>query len=110
MNNLLLLPPIAFFVILIFIIFQMEFFGQYSIKSKLNAPGRDKPYACGEDVPLNKVNPEYKQFFSFAFFFTIMHVVALVVTTYPAKDPRSLAIALIYVLGAVTGLVILFRR
>ncbi len=35
-------------------------------------------------VKVNRIPPEYRQFFPFAFFFTIMHVVALVVTTVPA--------------------------
>lgn len=111
MNNLLLLPPIAFLVVLIFVAFQLMFFGKYGCKAKTDvSSGKCKPYACGEDVPLNKVNPEYRQFFSFAFFFTIMHVVALVVTTYPSKDINALSISLVYVIGAVTGLVILFRK
>lgn len=109
-NYVLLLPPVAFFIILIFVWLQIAFFGKYGCKSTSFAPGKGKQYACGEDVPINRINPEYRQFFLFAFFFTIMHVAALVITTYPAADPGSLSIAFLYILGAITGLVILFRR
>ena len=53
---------------------------------------------------------DYGQFFPFAFFFTILHVVTLVVATSPARTLQGLAIAIIYVLGAILGLFILFRR
>jgi NADH-quinone oxidoreductase subunit A len=63
-----------------------------------------------ETIQSHRVQVDYGQFFPFAFFFTILHVVTLVVATSPARTLESLAIALIYVLGAVLGLFILFRR
>jgi uncharacterized membrane protein HdeD (DUF308 family) len=54
--------------------------------------------------------PEYGQFFSFAFFFSIMHVVALVVATMPTGLPGAYLIAALYVVGALIGLVALLRR
>ena len=69
-----------------------------------------KAYACGEDMPTSLIQPDYSAFFPFAFLFTILHVVALVVTTVPITTPGSLSIAVIYVLGAITALFILFRR
>ncbi len=72
--------------------------------------GKTKPYACGEDVPSGSIHPDYSQFFPFAFFFTIMHVVALMLTTIPAETIRSGGIVFIYIIGAVIGLFILFRR
>ncbi|MFH1452944.1 MAG: hypothetical protein ABIH00_03050 [Armatimonadota bacterium] len=110
MNYLLLLPPVAFVVILIFVALQLFVFGKYGVKSKNDAPGKRKVYACGEDVPVPMVNPEYSQFFSFAFFFTIMHVVALMITTFPAGSISMLAFALFYVVGGITCLFILFRK
>jgi len=55
-----------------------------SLRTTSNAPGKLKAYACGEDIPQTMVQPDYGQFFPFAFFFTILHVVALTVTTLPA--------------------------
>ena len=53
---------------------------------------------------------DYGQFFPFAFFFTILHVVTLIVATSPGRSLQELAIAGVYVLGALLGLSILFRR
>ena len=47
-----------------------------------------EPYACGEDLPDHMIQPDYGQFFPFAFFFTILHVVALMATTVPVADAR----------------------
>lgn len=70
----------------------------------------EKAYACGEDVPTHLIQPDYTEFFPFAFFFTILHVVTLMVATVPMETLGSFSIAVIYIVGAVTGLVILFRR
>lgn len=110
MNNFLLLPPIAFLIILLFVFLQIYLFGKFSCRGKEGLPGKGKQYACGEDAPLSTVGPEYKQFFSFAFFFTIMHVIALVVTTFPSGSAMALTFAFIYVIGGITCLFILFRR
>jgi NADH-quinone oxidoreductase subunit A len=75
-----------------------------------NAAGKGKAYACGEDVKINRVRPEYTNFFSFAFFFTIMHVVALVVATMPVGVKEVLPLALFYVAASAVGLFVLYRR
>ncbi len=84
--------------------------GTLGFKRKGTRGALDKPYAGGETMAHNRVQVDYGQFFPFAFFFTILHVVTLVVATSPARTLESLAIALIYVLGALLGLFILFRR
>jgi hypothetical protein len=72
--------------------------------------GKGKAYACGEDVKDNKAQPDYRQFFPFAFFFTIMHVLALVVATVPEKSVPATAIAVGYGVSLVIGLFVLFRK
>jgi NADH-quinone oxidoreductase subunit A len=81
-----------------------------SLKKK-EGPGNGgtKSYACGEDAATNLVQPDYGQFFPFAFFFTILHVMTLMVTSAPVIDPQSIALAVFYVIGAVAALFILFR-
>ena len=72
-----------------------------------------EPYACGEIPPAHMAVPDYGQFFPFAFFFTILHVVALMVTTVPAAPRETITtfvMAIIYLLGAVVGLTVLYRR
>ena len=81
-----------------------------SYKAKKEDEASTKAYACGEDMPTSMIQPDYSAFFPFAFLFTILHVVALIVTTAPIETAGSFTIALIYVAGAVTALFILFRR
>ncbi len=37
-----------------------------------DTPGKLAPYACGEDMPSHLMQPDYSQFFPFAFFFTVI--------------------------------------
>ena len=110
MSMILLFPPVAFTIILIVVWALSTASGTLSLKRKGPRGALDKPYAGGEDVQKHRFQPDYGQFFPFAFFFTIMHVVTLIVATSPARTLESLFIAGIYVLGALVGLVMLFRR
>jgi NADH:ubiquinone oxidoreductase subunit 3 (subunit A) len=78
------------------------------------------PYACGEELPTHMIQPDYGQFYPFAFFFTVLHVVALIATTVPAVLSHSgevaryfasiFVVAGIYIAGAIAGLTILYRK
>jgi len=68
-----------------------------AFKNNKPGAGQRKSYACGEDVKNNRIQPDYSQFFPFAYFFTIIHVVALIISTVPAVNTASLSIALIYI-------------
>jgi hypothetical protein len=109
MSDLLLSPPVAFFIVL------LTSLGLYALMGKLRfrpRPGEEankKPYACGEESNV-MVRPDYGQVFPFAFFFTLLHVVALMATTVPYASPGTLAIAVVYVIGAVIGLFVLYRN
>ncbi|MFH0921788.1 MAG: hypothetical protein V1913_15680 [Fibrobacterota bacterium] len=105
----LLTPPVAFTVLLTFIFVLYILSKRLAIKPAKNVPGKNKMYSCGEEVPIRRVQPDYVQFFPFAFFFTIMHVVALVIATVPAGDLASHSLSIVYVLAAVVGLIVLFR-
>lgn len=107
----LLLPPIAFLLVLLIAWIQYKGMALFSGGEKWQpGDGQLKSYACGEDVKDHRVQPDYQQFFSFAFFFTIMHVVALVVATVPPASPSGALLAALYLLASATGLFILFRR
>ena len=110
MNSILLSPPAAFIVVLIAMLAFSKFLSTLAYKPKTHSEGEEKAYACGEDAPTNLMQPDYSQFFPFAFFFTILHVFTLTIATIPILTIGSFAIALIYILAAITGLVILFRR
>lgn len=111
MQYLMLLPPIAFLVVLILMWLQYMGLRAFSHGVPVSqAEGTVKAYACGEDVKVNRVQPDYTQFFPFAFFFTIMHVVALVVATFPTGGVAVIPLAVAYLVAGVIGLSILYRR
>ena len=110
MNVLFLLPPVALTLLVIVVWLLSTASGSLAFKRKGERGALDKPYAGGETIERHRVQVDYGQFFPFAFFFTILHVVTLVVATSPARTLQGMAISIIYVLGALLGLFILFRR
>jgi NADH-quinone oxidoreductase subunit A len=73
------------------------------------AKGKGQPYACGHDMN-HRVRPDYSQFFHFAFFFTIMHVVVLMVATVPGGSTKAAVMAAFFLVASAIGLFISFRR
>jgi NADH-quinone oxidoreductase subunit A len=110
MDNILISPPAGFLIILVVIMALAHGLKSLSFKQKDAPADMGKSYACGEDVPTHLMQPDYSQFFPFAFFFTVLHVVALMITTVPVETKESFAIAVIYIAGALVGLAVLFRR
>lgn len=106
MNNIWLSPPV------VFILFLIIFFGSSLIAGKMAAKGSDSPsktksYACGESEYASMGQPDYSQFFKFAFFFTVMHVIVLILATVPSGMS---VMAAMYFITAVVALIILFRE
>ncbi len=110
LNNILLSPPAAFAIVLATMLIFSRLLSLLSAKPKTHGEGMEKSYGCGEEAPANMAQPDYSQFFPFAFFFTILHVFTLTIATMPALTTGSFIIAIVYTLAAITGLVILFRR
>ena len=102
-------PPLAFLIVLVAAACVFGLFSRLALRKGRTGAGV-KPYACGEETPDQKVQPDYSQFFPFAFFFTILHVVALMTTTMKVGAVSTLCVALIYVLGGFVGLAVLYRR
>ena len=106
MGALILTPPITFIIYLLLSI------GISAISKKLapcgpDSAGKTKAYACGEDMAANQVQPDYSEFFKLAFFFTIIHVIVMVVAT----NPHGLtAASAVYVGITVLALFMLLRR
>ena len=84
MSMYLLVPPVAFTLILIVVWALSTASGTLGFKRKGPRGALDKPYAGGEDVSKHRFQIDYGQFFPFAFFFTIMHVAVLTIATVPA--------------------------
>jgi len=103
-------PPVVFVLMLVTIAGLARVLSKCAFKRK-DAPGDiGKPYACGEDAYNPLIQPDYSQFFPFAFFFTLFHVVALMMATVPVETAESFVIAIVYVIGALVGLFILYRQ
>jgi NADH-quinone oxidoreductase subunit A len=105
-----LTPPIAFVIVLMAIVGFSAALRRLAYREKALAEGAGKPYACGEDVATPMVQSDYSQFFPFALFFTILHVVALMVITMPMVTPSTFLVAVLYLFGGVLALSILYRR
>lgn len=110
MDKILLAPPVAFLIVLFAMFVFSKMLSALSFKRKAHHDGMEKSYACGEDVSTNLMQPDYSQFFPFAFFFTILHVFTLIIATVPILTAGAFVVALIYILAAITALAILFRR
>jgi len=110
MNNLLITPAVVFLIILFTCMVLIFLAGRLSFRVKKHTAGETKSYACGEDTYNNKAQPDYSNFFSFAFFFTLAHVATLMITTVPAETLSSLGLAAIYIAAGAAGLHMLFRK
>ncbi len=106
MSDFLLLPPIAFLIFLLLSMGISLLTRIFAAKGK-DSLGKLTAYACGQVTQVNKIQPDYREFFPFAFFFTIMHVVVLIIATMPAG---AMWLAVLYIAIAVLALRILFRR
>jgi NADH:ubiquinone oxidoreductase subunit 3 (subunit A) len=108
-NNM-LMPPLAFIIVLIATMLISGLLSRVSFKTRKGEDASTESYSCGEEGLTPFIQPNYAQFFPFAFFFTILHVTALIITTVPLETLGSLSIAMIYLAGAMTALFILFRK
>ena len=110
MNNFLLSPPVAFIIILLLSFIMSAVSSKIALKGAKHSSGKLKSYGCGENVDNPHLQPNYSQFFPFAFFFTIMHVVVLIIATVPAGGIATSGISFLFLIAAASGLFILFRR
>jgi len=109
-HELLLSPPVAFIAMFVASLLLLWILSALSFRRKTQPAGMRKAYACGETMCTHFIQPDYGQFFPFAFFFTVLHVVVLMLATVPAALPGTLLMATVYVLAAIIGLSILLRR
>jgi NADH:ubiquinone oxidoreductase subunit 3 (subunit A) len=105
----LLMPPIAFTIVLAACAALSWGMSRLSSKRRKGVDGLG-PYACGENLPSHLIQPDYGQFLPFAIFFTILHVLALVLSTVPTEDVTTFVIAMVYLLAALVGLTVLYRK
>jgi NADH-quinone oxidoreductase subunit A len=110
-ESLLLSPPVVFIIVLGVVLSLSFVLSKLLVfKPKRRVEGLTKSYACGEDIADSMIQPDYSQFFPFAFYFTILHVVTLMIASVPAATIETILIAVIYIIGAIVGLLVLYRR
>jgi NADH-quinone oxidoreductase subunit A len=103
-------PPAVFLIILVFVGLFSFICSALAFRNKKQSSESKEAYACGEDFQEHMIQPDYSQFFPFAFFFTILHVVVLVIATIPRVDMAVFGAAMVYILGAIIGLFSLLRK
>lgn len=86
-------PIETFLIFLLIVIFLYLFAGRLEPPSR-QAKYKFEAYACGEEAPKEKVQQSY-DFFHVAFFFTILHVGALLIATAPMGPNLLLGVILI---------------
>lgn len=102
-------PVFAFIVAFAAIALFSAFVGRFIAAKPVYEEGKTEPYACGENISHEKAEPNYKQFFPFAIFFTVLHVAGLMLATSAGIiDVQILKFVLFYVFGVVMSLLILF--
>ena len=106
MAKLLLSPPVAFAILLI-VFLVLNYLVKFMAPKGTESAGKGEAYAGGEPVKSHRAQPDYRQFFPFAFFFTIMHVVVLIVATVPKEMS---VLSFVYLFAALLALLILFRK
>ncbi|MGI5822729.1 MAG: hypothetical protein ACOX6Z_02180 [Dethiobacteria bacterium] len=106
MTGLIYSPPVVFLLFLILFLVGSAYFSLYSHQNLQREHGLDA-YACGERDVQNYINPNYSQFFPYAFFFTIMHVLVLVVATASYEAPF---LPVVYLASGILAMVIIFKN
>ncbi len=99
-------PPVVFFLTVAVITIFSLILSRLSAKAVTPEHSLES-YACGQKGFAEYVNPDYTQFFTFAFIFTVMHVLTMVAATAPREIS---AMPILYLLAGVYIIVIVLRR
>ncbi len=96
--KILLSPPIAF------LLFMLVGYGLYALGNRMAGapvpePGKDEPYACGNEYEGQRFQFGYQKFYIAALFFTIMHVAIMTIATVPTGTGAYKAITYLAVIA-----------
>ena len=69
-------------------------------------PGKDEPYACGEDLRPGLIRLSYHSFFRLALMFSVLHLATLTVSTLPGRSSFQ-PVGLIYLVGIAISVLVL---
>ncbi len=110
MGKWLINPPVAFLIVLSMAGALSALFSRLAFRIKKKTQGSGESYACGEENYDHLAQPDYSNFFPYAFFFMLAHVATLIISTVPLETIETFFMAALYLVGAVIGLMVLFRR
>ena len=107
-QNIIISTPVVFLAFLLLLALLSLYLKRKADKTPSGKHAFD-PYACGqnEDAVSQYVNPNFKRMFYLAFFFTVMHVLVMIVSTAP-KGHTLLPVA--YIAVGALAMLILFRK
>ena len=106
MDKVLYSPPILFIILFFSLILFSKMLEMLGVKGKAGEHALES-YACGQRSVENYVNPDYSQYFSYAFIFTVIHILILVVATSP-KNFQVMPV--IYVVSGILAILIALKR
>jgi NADH:ubiquinone oxidoreductase subunit 3 (subunit A) len=90
--------PIAAFLIILLVVYLVYLYTRTFGPKFKNEKYKRQSYACGEDYTGGRPRQSYN-FFHIAFFFTVLHVGALLITTAPTGADALLGLVLISVMA-----------
>jgi NADH-quinone oxidoreductase subunit A len=110
MSGILLFVPVTFLTAFLIIWAFSRFTLGFAPKADNLPSGKLNSYACGEDYKTKKIEPDYKTFFPFAIFFTVIHVSGLMIATLAAAHVTYMTTiyAVLYVLGIASVFAVLY--
>jgi len=99
-------PPVLFALMFFSVAGLSKWLSKYATKKQSSKYSLD-PYACGQRDVENYVNPDYSQYYPYAFIFTVVHILILVVATAPAD---ASALPILYIAAGILAVLIAFKR
>lgn len=107
-QDILITTPVIFLVFLLLLALFSVYLKRKADKTPAGKHAYD-PYACGQakDAVSQYVNPNFRRMFYLAFFFTVMHVLVMIIATAP-KGGTLLPVA--YIAVGALAMLILFRK
>lgn len=100
----LLMPPLAF-AIMLGLAWGIKLAAGHLAPAGRPEHGKYRHYACGEDLAMSPVQPNYARFFAVAFAYSAVHVSILTVAAVPRSGAPAGAAYLAMVLFAVIALI-----
>ncbi len=108
MRDILLSPPVVMLVYL-GVGYSLYRLGQAWAAHGEEHPGKEEPYACGEDLRPAPIKLAYHSFFQLALMFSVLHLATLTVSTLPGRGIFPAA-GLIYLVGIAVSVLVLIEE